>query len=197
MDQLSQLVGLHPKCGATAQAVKKRPGNSGSATLRCMPSSWTVLISVHAIAASYALIFGAVNLLRRTKGGSLHKVVGRIWVASMYIVVLTSFGIRTIDGGFNWLHALSVLTFCTLTAGLWAVRKRNIRAHRSFMTGSYFGLIGAFVGVLAVPSRRIPQLAIHELPLLGLLILVLLGTAALTILGLARLRKAQRPLSVR
>ncbi|MBT2585328.1 DUF2306 domain-containing protein [Arthrobacter sp. ISL-95] len=162
-----------------------------------MPSSWTVLISVHAIAASYALIFGAVNLLRRTKGGSLHKVVGRIWVASMYIVVLTSFGIRTIDGGFNWLHALSVLTFCTLTAGLWTVRKGNIRAHRSFMTGSYFGLIGAFVGVLAVPSRRIPQLAIHELPLLGLLILVLLGTAALTILGLTQLRQERRPLSVR
>lgn len=93
----------------------------------------------------------------------------------MYVVVLTSFGIRTIDGGFNWLHALSVLTFCALTAGLWAIWKRNIRAHRSFMTGSYFGLIGAFVGVLAVPSRRIPQLAIRELPLLGLLILVLLG----------------------
>ncbi|VXC28330.1 conserved membrane hypothetical protein [Arthrobacter sp. 9V] len=162
-----------------------------------MPSSWTVLISVHAIAASYALIFGAVNLLRRTKGGGLHKAVGRIWVASMYIVVLTSFGIRTIDGGFNWLHALSVLTFCTLTAGLWAVRKGNIRAHRSLMTGSYLGLMGAFVGVLAVPSRRIPQLAIHELPLLGLLILVLLGTAALTILGLAQIREAQRPLSVR
>ncbi|WP_276522939.1 DUF2306 domain-containing protein [Paenarthrobacter ureafaciens] len=159
-----------------------------------MPSSWTVLIAVHAVAASYALIFGAVNLLRRSKGGSLHRIVGRIWVVAMYIVVLTSFGIRTIDGGFNWLHALSALTFCTLTAGLWAVRTGNIRAHRSFMTGSYFGLIGAFVGVLAVPSRRIPQLAIHELPLLGLLILVLLGTAAMTVLGLARLRKAQRPL---
>ena len=159
-----------------------------------MPSSWTVLIAVNAVAASYALIFGAVNLLRRTKGGSLHRIVGRIWVVAMYIVVLTSFGIRTIDGGFNWLHALSALTFGTLTAGLWAVRTGNIRAHRSFMTGSYFGLIGAFVGVLAVPSRRIPQLAIHELPLLGLLILVLLGTAAMTVLGLARLRKAQRPL---
>ena len=159
-----------------------------------MPSSWNVLIAVHAVAASYALIFGAVNLLRRTKGGSLHRIVGRIWVVAMYIVVLTSFGIRTIDGGFNWLHALSALTFGTLTAGLWAVRTGNTRAHRSFMTGSYFGLIGAFVGVLAVPSRRIPQLAIHELPLLGLLILVLLGTAAMTVLGLARLRKAQRPL---
>ena len=158
-----------------------------------MPPSWTVLISLHAIAASYALIFGAVNLLRRIKGGSAHKIVGRIWVVSMYVVVLTSFGIRTIDGGFNWLHALSVLTFCTLTAGLWAARKRNISAHRSFMTGSYFGLIGAFVGVLAVPSRRIPQLAIHELPLLGLLILLLLGTAGLTILGIAQLKPRTSP----
>jgi uncharacterized membrane protein len=162
-----------------------------------MPSSWTVLISLHAVAASYALIFGAVNLLRRTKGGRVHRTVGRIWVVAMYVVVLTSFGIRTIDGGFNWLHALSVLTFCTLTAGLWAIRKRNIRAHRSFMTGSYFGLIGAFVGVLAVPSRRIPQLAIYDLPLLGLLILVLLGTAAMTLFGIAQLHKSQTVSSAR
>lgn len=174
-------------------AVRKEAELLRSVTLRSMPSSWTVLISLHAIAASYALIFGAVNLLRRTKGGSVHKIVGRIWVVSMYVVVLTSFGIRTIDGGFNWLHALSVLTFCTLTAGLWVVRKRNISAHRSFMAGSYFGLIGAFVGVLAVPTRRIPQLAIYDLPLLGLLVLVLLGTAALTILGVAQLKARPSP----
>jgi uncharacterized membrane protein len=143
------------------------------------PSPWTVLI------------FGAVNLLRRTKGGSVHRILGRIWAVSMYVVVLTSFGIRTIDGGFNWLHTLSVLTFFTLTAGLWAIWKRNIRAHRSFMTGCYLGLIGAFVGVLAVPSRRIPQLATHEFPLLALWVLVLLGTAALTVFGIAQLRKTQ------
>ena len=104
-----------------------------------MPSPWTVLISVHAVAASYALIFGAVNLLRRTKGGKVHRVIGRIWAAAMYVVVLTSFGIRTIDGGFNWLHGLSLLTFCTLSLGLWAAWQRRIRAHRSFLTGSYFG----------------------------------------------------------
>lgn len=156
-----------------------------------MPSTWTVLISLHAAAASYSLIFGAVNLLRRTKGGRLHRVVGRIWAAAMYVVVLTSFGIRTIDGGFNWLHGLSALTFCTLSAGLWAARARNIRAHRSFMTGSYLGLIGAFVGVLAVPTRRIPQLAINDLPLLSLLVLALLGTAALTVTGLAQLTKTR------
>ena len=156
-----------------------------------MPPSWTVLISLHAIAASYSLIFGAVNLLRPTKGGRVHRIVGRIWALAMYVVVLTSFGIRTIDGGFNLLHGLSVLTFCTLSVGLWAAWKRNIRAHRSFMAGSYFGLIGAFVGVLAVPSRRIPQLAINDLPLLGLLVLALLGTAALTVIGVAQLIKTR------
>ncbi|MFJ4029434.1 DUF2306 domain-containing protein [Paenarthrobacter sp. NPDC089989] len=153
-----------------------------------MPSPWTFLIALHAIAAGYALIFGAVNLLRRNKGSAAHKVLGRIWAAAMYVVVLTSFGIRTIDGGFNWLHALSVLTFCTLTIGLWSVGKRNIRAHQRFMTGSYFGLVGAFIGVVAVPERRLPQMAIHDLPGLILWAAALALTAGVTVAGLLQLR---------
>lgn len=154
-----------------------------------MPSPWTLLIALHAIAAGYALIFGAVNLLRRNKGSVAHKILGRIWAVAMYVVVLTSFGIRTIDGGFNWLHALSVLTFCTLTIGLWSVRKGNIRAHQRFMTGSYFGLVGAFIGVVAVPDRRLPQMAIHDLPGLTLWTAALALTAGLTVAGLLQLRQ--------
>ncbi|WP_091465603.1 DUF2306 domain-containing protein [Paenarthrobacter nitroguajacolicus] len=154
-----------------------------------MPSPWTFLISLHAIAAGYALIFGAVNLLRRNKGSAAHKILGRIWAVAMYVVVLTSFGIRTIDGGFNWLHALSVLTFCTLTMGLWSVRRDNIRAHQRFMTGSYFGLIGAFIGVVAVPDRRLPQMAIHDLAGLTLWVAALALTAGLTVAGLMQLRR--------
>ncbi|MFK0042317.1 DUF2306 domain-containing protein [Paenarthrobacter sp. NPDC090517] len=154
-----------------------------------MPSPWTFLIALHAIAAGYALIFGAVNLLRRNKGSAAHKILGRIWAVAMYVVVLTSFGIRTIDGGFNWLHALSVLTFCTLTMGLWSVRRGNIRAHQRFMTGSYFGLIGAFIGVVAVPDRRLPQMAIHDLAGLTLWVAALTLTAGLTVAGLMQLRR--------
>ncbi|NWL12637.1 hypothetical protein DM793_15315 [Paenarthrobacter nitroguajacolicus] len=154
-----------------------------------MPSPWTFLISLHAIAAGYALIFGAVNLLRRNKGSAAHKILGRIWAVAMYVVVLTSFGIRTIDGGFNWLHALSVLTFCTLTMGLWSVRRGNIRAHQRFLTGSYFGLIGAFIGVVAVPDRRLPQMAIHDLAGLTLWVAALALTAGLTVAGLMQLRR--------
>lgn len=59
------------------------------------------------------------------------------------------------------------------------------------MTGSYSGLIGAFVGLLAVASRRISQLAIYDLPLSGLLIVALLGTAAMTLFGIAQFGKTQ------
>ncbi|MET3902481.1 DUF2306 domain-containing protein [Paenarthrobacter sp. 4246] len=158
-----------------------------------MPSTWTLLIALHAIAAGYALIFGAVNLLRRNKGSAAHKILGRIWAVAMYIVVLTSFGIRTIDGGFNWLHALSVLTFCTLTLGLVTVRRGNIRAHQRFMTGSYFGLVGAFIGVIAVPDRRLPQMAIHDLAGLTLWVAALVLTAGLTVAGLMQLRQKTAP----
>lgn len=163
-----------------------------------MPSPWTFLIALHAIAAGYALIFGAVNLLRRNKGSAAHKILGRIWAVAMYVVVLTSFGIRTIDGGFNWLHALSVLTFCTLTMGLVTVRRGNIRAHQRFMTGSYFGLVGAFIGVIAVPDRRLPQMAIHDLAGLTLWVAALALTAGLTVAGLMQLRQKTAPvISVR
>ncbi|MET1087188.1 MAG: DUF2306 domain-containing protein [Arthrobacter sp.] len=146
-----------------------------------------VLITVHAAAAGYALLLGAFQLLRRTKGGALHRVIGRTWVAAMLIVVGTSFGIRTLSDGFSWLHALSVLTIVTVTAGVVAAFRRNIPSHRAFMRGSYFGILGAFIGVLAVPERRIPQMAVHDLPLLLLWIGALVLTAGFTVAGAARL----------
>lgn len=123
----------------------------------------TPIIAIHAIAATFSIVLGAVQLLRKTKGGQLHKLVGRAWVIAMYSVIITSFFITTLNGGFSWLHGLSVLTLITVTVGLLAAIKGNIKSHKAFMTGSYFGILGAFIGVVAVPSRRIPQMAMHDL----------------------------------
>ncbi|MFJ4170009.1 DUF2306 domain-containing protein [Paenarthrobacter sp. NPDC089714] len=87
---------------------------------------------------------------------------------------------------------MSALTFCTLTIGLWSVGKGNIRAHQRFMTGSYFGLVGAFIGVIAVPDRRLPQMAIHDLAGLVLWVAALALTAGLTVAGLLQLRMKVR-----
>lgn len=159
-----------------------------------MQHQWTVLIVVHAVAASYSLLFGAFQLLRRTKGGKLHKVIGRIWVAAMYLVCFTSFGIQTLNGGFSWLHGLSILTIITVSIGLWAAIKRKIPAHKSFMTGSYFGILGAFVGVIAVPSRRIPSMAVENPLALALWMSILALTAAFTVIGFYKILKVERNL---
>ncbi|WP_285725703.1 DUF2306 domain-containing protein [Psychromicrobium xiongbiense] len=149
---------------------------------------WTPLIILHAVAATVALMIGAVQLFRR-KGDRPHRTLGRIWVIFMAIALLTSFGILTITGGFGILHGLSVFTACTITIGVIQARRAKIPSHRAFMIGSYFGLLGALIGVVAVPTRRIPTLAVHE-PLLLVLFLAILALAtAATVIGIVRFRR--------
>lgn len=154
---------------------------------------WTLLIIIHAVAASFSLIFGAVQLLRR-KGTRSHKIIGRVWALCMYAVIFTSFGIHTLNGGFTWLHGLSVFTFFTVSIGIYTAIKGNIKSHKAFMTGSYFGIVGAFIGVIAVPERRIPQLFIHELNT-ALHWTVIIAAVAFTVVGLAHLRVKSRSIT--
>lgn len=138
----------------------------------------SVLIALHAIGASLALLLGPVNLIRKPKGDRAHRRLGRVWVVAMYWTVVSSFFIHQINpGGFSWIHGLSAFTLITLSVGLWAARAGRITRHRGFMRGSYLGTVGAFIGAVVVPQRDIPQLAVHH-PFL-------LSGAALTLGGLA------------
>jgi uncharacterized membrane protein len=155
---------------------------------------WTPLIAVHAISASLALLFGAHQLLKRG-GGRIHRTIGYVWIASMYVVCATSFGIQTLNGGFGWLHGLSAFTILTVTVGLVAAIKRKIKAHKSFMRGSYFGLLGALIGVIVVPSRRIPEMVMENTAGFILWVEILLVAALFTIFGVMQFFK-QKDLSV-
>jgi hypothetical protein len=102
----------------------------------------------------------------------------------MYWTVLSSFFITELDPGhFSWIHGLSAFTFCTLTIGTWAAMRHRVRLHRQFMVGSYFGLVGAFVGAVAVPQRDVPQLVVHQ-PLVFGVALVAVVVAAVTVVRL-------------
>lgn len=128
-----------------------------------MENGWSPIVVAHAVTASYAIAFGAVNLFRKTKGDKPHRIIGFVWLASMYFVIISSFWIQMIRlGQFSWIHGLSAFTFCTISLGLYAAIRHNISAHMGYMRGSYFGLLGAFIGVVVVPSRLIPQLAMQE-----------------------------------
>lgn len=146
----------------------------------------TPLIAAHALGASLALLLGAVNLLGKPKGDRPHRIIGRVWVVSMYWTVVSSFFIRELNpGSFSWIHGLSVFTFATLTIGLWAAMTNRIHTHRTYMRGSYFGAVGAFIGAIVVPTRDIPQLAIEH-PMLLLATVLAVTALAGSVVALAR-----------
>jgi uncharacterized membrane protein len=145
-----------------------------------------VVIPLHAAGATIALLLGAYNLLRRARGDRTHRRVGRVWVVAMYWTIVSSFAVKALTPGhFSWIHGLSVFTFITLTIGLWAAVTHRVRLHSQFMTGSYLGLVGAFLGAVAVPFRDIPQWIVHRpVPLA----LAALGCAlvSVAVVGVAR-----------
>ena len=146
----------------------------------------TPLIAAHAAGAALALVLGAWQLIRRPRGDRAHRRVGRVWVVAMYWTVLSSFFITELEPGhFSWIHGLSALTFVTLTAGTWAAVLGRIAVHRQFMTGSYLGLLGAFAGAVAVPSRDIPQLLVHQPVVLTAAVFAVLIASA-TVVALCR-----------
>ncbi len=126
-------------------------------------SGWDVLTATHASTASVGLLLGGYQLRRRVKGDRVHRSLGWIWVATMLFVTTSSFAIRELrHGQLSLLHVLSVVTLVSLIIGVLAVRHGNVARHRGAMRGSWFGLIGAFIGAVAVPERRIPTFAVSD-----------------------------------
>ena len=125
--------------------------------------TWPVLLATHAFAAAVALPLGGWQLFLSNKGDHRHRLVGRTWVALMLYVSVTSFWIKELrPGEFSLIHILSVVTIVTVTLGLVAAIRGDIQSHRGNMIGSWLGLVGAFIGAVAVPVRHIPTFVVTE-----------------------------------
>jgi uncharacterized membrane protein len=151
----------------------------------------SLLIAVHAAAATFALMLGAVVIRHRPRGDRVHRRLGAIWFASMYFVVLSSFGIKRLTPGhFSWIHGLSIFTFVTLSLALYGQRTGNVKLHRGNAVGSYFGLVGAGISASAFPVRAIPQLAIHRPFVLAAAVLAIAGAVAAVTSVVTKRRKS-------
>ena len=147
-----------------------------------MSPGWTTLIALHAVGATVALILGGYLVFRRRKGDLLHRRLGRFWMADMYCVAFSSFGIKRLTPGhFSWIHGLSAWTVLSLTMAIWAARTHRIQAHRGWVVGTYLGLVGAGLAAVAFPVRLLPQTAIHRPTwlLAGLLCSTLIAVGAI------------------
>lgn len=118
----------------------------------------------------------------------MHRILGFTWVAAMALTIGSSFGIRG-DGGFSWLHGLSVFTTLTVTLGVVNAIRHNYRGHLFNMVGSYLGTLTAFVFAAAAPGRLIRQVSTYDpgsIVLAGALVLATSAAFVLTLLRTAR-----------
>ncbi|HEX8467474.1 MAG TPA: DUF2306 domain-containing protein [Allosphingosinicella sp.] len=120
------------------------------------PAGADVALYIHLFTVIPAIPLGAV-VLWRTKGGRIHRLLGRIWGALMMVTAASSFWLQSLSGGLSFIHLFSVLTLVSIPLAVWNARRGNIRAHRNAMRGVYAGLIAA--GLLAVvPGRTLGTL---------------------------------------
>ena len=148
--------------------------------------TWSLLLATHAFTASVALPLGAWQLFRPTKGDHQHRLIGRTWVVLMLYVSFTSFWIKELDPGeFSYIHILSVVTIVTVSLGVLAAVRGDIKSHRGNMIGSWLGLVGAFIGAVAVPVRHIPTFVVTE-PLEALQAALSVALTTVLVVALAR-----------
>jgi uncharacterized membrane protein len=146
---------------------------------------WTIRIALHAACAVACLLLGSYQLLRRPKGDLRHRRIGWTWGAGMAFVATSSFAIRELQGGrLSLLHVLSVVTLISLLIGIRAARSGHITRHRASTRSSWLGLIGAFLGAVTVPDRRIPTFVITN-PLGALTAASALALAVTGVIALA------------
>lgn len=123
---------------------------------------------VHTIASVLALLFGTWVLFAK-KGDKRHKQIGYAYTVSMVIVLITSFFMYNLFGGFGIFHIFAIVSSVTLVAGMVPIIRRKpnhyITLHYNFMYWSVIGLYGAF---LAEVLTRIPPLFIQDKEILPL-----------------------------
>ena len=114
-------------------------------------NSQTAFIQIHLLFALAALLVGAAQLAFG-KGTPQHRLLGRLWVAMIAVICVTSFWIKELMptgafGGYSPIHLLSISTLFTIGIGVYQARTGRITAHKWSMTLTYLGgllIAGAF-----------------------------------------------------
>lgn len=120
-------------------------------------SQWDALpwqIWAHLATLSIALLLTPVMLWRK-RGDSLHRQLGWVWSLAMVATALISFDIRQVnDGGFSFIHVLSIMTLVLVPLLIWEARRHKIAAHRSAVRGLITGAL-LLAGFFTFPFNRL------------------------------------------
>ena len=102
---------------------------------------WSQPLSVqlHVFSVTVAFVSGLIVFLL-PKGTGLHRLLGWSFVCAMIGAAVTSvMMIADLGTGINFLHVFTVITAVSLTLGLYAIRRGDVRNHAGNMVGLYIG----------------------------------------------------------
>lgn len=113
----------------------------------------------HLIVSILALIAGTW-VITTQKGTAIHKKIGHVYAASMVLVIVTSFMMYRLFGGFGIFHVAAIFSTIALLGGMVPAILRKpekgwISLHFNFMYWSVMGLYAAFVAEI---FTRVPQM---------------------------------------
>lgn len=117
---------------------------------------WFVIPAVvwaHLLPVIVALALTPVMLLR-PRGDTVHRLLGKLWVAAMFLTAFASFFVRLSNhGGFSFIHILS--TYVVIAAPLiwWTAATHRVAAHRRQVRAMTTGAL-VIAGFFTLPFGR-------------------------------------------
>lgn len=111
------------------------------------------LVWAHLATILPALTLTPVMLLR-PRGDALHRSLGKIWVAAMFLTAVLSFGVReSHHGGLSLVHIISVYVIAVAPLIWWTARNHKIARHRTQVRGMVTGAL-LVAGFFTFPFGR-------------------------------------------
>jgi uncharacterized membrane protein len=148
---------------APRPSVQEPLGRFGSelAILPTSPMDWTPLsttslpLRIHLATIIPAFLLGTWLILASRKGSRPHRSLGFLYLTLMTVTATAAIFIRELNpGGFSFFHLFVPLTYYSVFAALWSLRRRNIPAHKRAMLGLYIGGL-LFAGALTFAPGRL------------------------------------------
>lgn len=113
---------------------------------------------IHLISGIVALIFGGAVLVAK-KGTQIHRKVGYLYIASMAILIISSFFVYRLFGKFGIFHVLSLVSTFSLLAGMIPMSKkvRTLKDFETHFKRMYWSVAGLYAAFAAESFVRIPK----------------------------------------
>jgi uncharacterized membrane protein len=116
-------------------------------------------VKIHLATVVPAFLLGTWLIFFSRKGARMHRAIGVAYLVLMTITATAAIFIRQLrPGSFSLLHLFVLLTYWSVFAALWNLKRKNIRGHQMAMIGLYVGGLLIAGGLTFLPGRIMHRL---------------------------------------